>query len=173
MSQRGSSWPSRERLPQAVGSGSRWRRNVSPSPPWSLGLALVGCVVAALRPRLRWLLAVHLGAGALFVLVAGSDGRISRLVSAAWWDDPFRLAALVGVAGIPLAAVGLDSAVSWVASHVVAGRRASRHPGAAWAPPVLAGAVAVVALALAAGWQTADTTRVVASTYRSETFLHP
>ena len=61
---------------------------------------------------------MHLTGGALFVLVAGSDGRVSRLVSAAWWDDPFRLAALAGVAGVPLAAIALDAGIRWAASHV-------------------------------------------------------
>ncbi len=163
--QRATSWPARERMPQALGEWLSVAPQRLPIPAVLAALVLVGCVVAAVRPGLRWLLAVHLTAGAMFVLVAGSDGRVSRLVSGAWWDDPFRLAALVGLAGVPLAAIGLDAAVRWVVA---------RLPGTA--APLLAGlgaatAVLVVAAAVAPG--TGDTSRVVSTWYRGDAMLTP
>ncbi len=79
--QRSTSWPARERLPQALGEWLALAPQRVPIPALVAGLTLVGCVLAAVRPGLRWLLAVHVTAGALFVLVAGSDGTVSRLVS--------------------------------------------------------------------------------------------
>ena len=127
-------------------------------------LCLVGCVVAWRRPGLRWLLAVHVTAGALFVLVSGSDGRLSRLVSAAWWDDPFRLAALVGVAGVPLAAVGVAAVARRVAAVV-------RVPGRAASPGLAAVALLAVVTAASGGLYAADTARVVHWWYGPDAML--
>jgi len=179
-SQRAQSWPAREGLAQAAGEWLALAPQRVPLAVLLAGLTLVGCGVAALRPDLRWLLAVHLTAGALFVLVAGSDGRLSRRVSAAWWDDPNRLAALVGVAGVPLAAIGLDALVRHALARWRAGPRTASRQGsgggsasgrpARWALPA---SVVVVGLALVVGWQTADTERVVGWAYRSESMLTP
>jgi hypothetical protein len=164
--QRGTSWPARERMPQALGEWLALAPQAVPISAIVAGLAVVGCVVAAVHPGLRWLLAVHLSAGVLFVLVAGSDGRVSRLVSGAWWDDPFRLAALVGVAGVPLAALGLDCTTRWAAA------RMPRAPG----PRLVAAlSVSVVVLlgAAAAASGSADTSRVVARWYGPDPMLTP
>ncbi len=163
--QRATSWPARERMPQALGEWLSVAPQRLPIPAILAGLVLVGCIVAAVRPGLRWLLAVHLTGGAMFVLVAGSDGTVSRLVSGAWWDDPFRLAALVGLAGVPLAAIGLDAAVRWVGSRL----------GSTTAP-LLAGltaamAVLVVAAAIVPG--TGDTSRVLSTWYGADAMLTP
>jgi hypothetical protein len=168
--QRNTSWPARERLPQALGEWLAMAPQRVPIPLVVAGLALVGCAVAAVRPQLRWLLAVHLTGGALFVLVAGSDGRVSRLVSGAWWDDPFRLAALVGLAGVPLAAIGLDAVIRAVAT------RARRATAAATATAGSVAGVAVAVVAVVAGGAvagSADTTAVVATWYRPDPMLTP
>jgi hypothetical protein len=129
-------------------------------------LAVVGCVTAWRRPRQRWLVAAHAVAGGLFVLVAGSDARISRMVSAAWWDDPYRLAALAGVTGVPLAAVGLDAVVRWVAARLP-GEWPIRHLAA------VTGALLVATAVAAAGLSTEDTTQVVATEYQRQSLLTP
>ncbi len=163
--QRNTAWPARQRLPQALGEWLALAPQQVPIPAVVAGLALVGCVVSALRAELRWLLAVHLTAGALFVLVAGSDGRVSRLVSGAWWDDPFRLAALVGLAGVPLAALGLVCITRWSAA------RLPRAAGPGLAALSAVGVVLVVLTATAPG--SADTGRVVATWYRPDSMLAP
>lgn len=164
--QRETSWAARESLPQALGEWLALAPQRVPIPAVVGGLALVGCVVAALRPQYRWLLAVHVAAGGLFVLVAGSDGRVSRLVSGAWWDDAFRLAALVGVAGVPLAALGADTIVRWAES---------RSPRSVAPTVVAALSTAVVGLMVLAATATGsgDSTRVVAAYYGSEEMLTP
>ncbi|GAA4413200.1 hypothetical protein GCM10023168_35870 [Fodinibacter luteus] len=164
--QRDTSWPARQRLPQAVGEWLALAPQRVPVPLVVAALALLGCVVAWRRAGLRWLLAVHVTAGALFVLVAGSDGRLSRLVSGAWWDDPFRLAALAGVAGVPLAAVGLEALARRVAT-VVRWPGRSAHVGAA------ATALLVVTVVATGGLSTADTTRVVHWWYAPDAMLGP
>ena len=164
--QRRISWPARERLPQALGEWPALAPQRVPVPLLVAGLALVGCVVAVRRPGLRWVLAVHITAGALFVLVAGSDGTVSRLVSGAWWDDPFRLAALVGLAGVPLAAIGARLPGPLGCGASATGRRSvHRH-----AAPGVAVALVVV---VTGGLHSPDTARVVATWYRPDSMLAP
>ena len=156
--QRGTSWPARQRMGQAVGEWLTLSPQRVPIPLVLAALCLVGCAVVWRRPSRRWLLAVHGTAGLLFVLVSGSDSRLSRLVSAAWWDDPFRLAALVGVAGVPLAAIGFAAGAERLAALV-------RVPGRAAATGLVASTLlAVVALA-SGGLYVADTVRVVHGWY--------
>lgn len=161
--QRATSWPARQRASQALGEWLLLAPQRVPIPLLVAGLALLGCVVAARRPALRWLLAAHLTAGALFVLVAGSDGRLSRLVSGAWWDDPFRLAALVGLAGVPLAALGVDTVVRWATVRLP-------RPAAL---PALVPLAALVAVVVVTGLAVPDTARVVSTWYRPDSMLTP
>lgn len=162
--QRGTSWPARQRLAQAAGEWLALSPQRVPVPVVVAVLCLVGCVVAWRHPGLRWLVAVHVTAGTLFVLVAGSDGRLSRLVSAAWWDDPFRLAALVGVAGVPLAALGFAAVAGRVAVVV-------RAPGRAASAGLVAAALLAVVTAASGGLYTTDTARVVHGWYGPDAML--
>ena len=164
--QRSTSWPARERLPQALGEWLALAPQRLPIPALVAGLTLVGCVLAAVRPGLRWLLAVHVTDGALFVLVAGSDGTVSRLVSGAWWDDPFRLAALVGLAGVPLAAVGVDAITRWPAARLPRAGRSS-------IVTALSSALVALLVVACAASGSADTSRVVAMWYRPDSMLTP
>ena len=164
--QRSTSWPARERLPQALGEWLALAPQRVPIPALVAGLTLVGCVLAAVRPGLRWLLAVHVTGGALFVLVAGSDGTVSRLVSGAWWDDPFRLAALVGLAGVPLAAVGVDAITRWPAARLPRAGRSS-------IVTALSSALVALLVVACAASGSADTSRVVAMWYRPDSMLTP
>jgi hypothetical protein len=170
--QRGTSWPARQRLPQALGEWLALAPQRVPVPAIVAGLVLAGCVVAAVRPGLRWLLAVHLTGGAMFVLVAGSDGPLARMVSGPWWDDPFRLAALVGLAGVPLAAIGLDAVVRWAVARSPwpAGSAGSAGTAVTTALATTAAALLVVAGTVSGS---SDTTRVVATWYRPDSMLTP
>lgn len=70
-------------------------------------LALVGLIVAAIMPRLRWLAVVWLGFAGLYVTAAAVGSPLARSVLVgAWYEDPYRLAALTPVATLPLAGVG-------------------------------------------------------------------
>lgn len=155
-STRGQSWGARQSTGQALGEWLALAPERTPVPLVVAALALVGVVVAWRRPRLRWLLAVHAAAGLLWVLVSGSDGRLSRLASGPWWDDPYRLGALVGVAGVPLAALGL-----WALSDRLATRLA---PALGRGLPVgaVAGVLLVGTAVAGGGLYRAETASVVA-----------
>ncbi|HET8766817.1 MAG TPA: DUF6541 family protein [Pedococcus sp.] len=161
---RRTSWPARQTVAQAAGEWFAAAPMRAPV-PWALALlVLVGLVAAARTPRHRWLAVTHVAAGAAYVLIAGSDGPVARALSGPWYDDPFRLAALLGVTAVPLAALGVMRLASvlaaagsrrWHPRLLVAGLR---RPGAAVAT------LSLVVL-LVGGWGCARANATVLATW--------
>ncbi|QIM21122.1 hypothetical protein G7075_08260 [Phycicoccus sp. HDW14] len=157
---RATSWPARESVAQAAGEWLLLGPQRLPVPLVVAALTLVGAVGVWRRRQVRWLLAVHVTAGALFALVAGSDSWVARLASGPWYDDAFRLAALAGVTAVALAAAGVDA---------LAERLRVLAPGASC---VVSGAAVLVAVVVATGGLSWSATRTVTSWwYRYESIL--
>lgn len=170
---RGTSWAARQSLAQAAGEWALSAPMRSPVPWLASALVLVGWVTTWRHRSLRWLGLAHAATGAAFVIVAGSDGPISRALSGPWYDDPFRLAALLGVTAVPLAAVGLDRLVG--AAVVLLGqRRASfldHGPGRVVELAVVAAAVVLVLVS--GGVYARANSRVVATWYSGHDMVGP
>ncbi|SER97066.1 hypothetical protein SAMN05216199_1633 [Pedococcus cremeus] len=141
---RGTDWRAAESLAQAVGEGLVVAPRGLPVAAVAAALSLLGVASAALRPRLRWLLGCHVAVGALFVLAAGSDSALAQALTGPWYNDAFRLGALLPVTAVPLAALGVAEL-----SDRVADRLPVRGPRRA---PLVA-AVAVLATTGLAGLQ--------------------
>jgi hypothetical protein len=78
---------------------------------WFLGAATLWGFYRLLRiSRLRWLLVSHVFLIFLYMLSAGSQGWLSRELTGFWYGDAQRVAALVPMTAVPLAAVGITSA---------------------------------------------------------------
>jgi len=76
--------------------------------------------------RLWWLLASFSISCMLFIIVAGFPwGTIRTAFGGVWYNDPYRLAALLPVLGLPLAAVGawaiVDTVYVWLRARRTAG----------------------------------------------------
>ncbi len=112
-------------------------------------LAIVGLVVSVMRPHLRWLATTWIAYSAIY-FVAATVGRqgIRTALLGAWYGDPNRLAALLPVVVIPLAAIGLATIVTWAARRIRPSAR-DEQP-IAWTLVALAclGAITVAASAL-------------------------
>ncbi|MGZ4742997.1 MAG: DUF6541 family protein [Oryzihumus sp.] len=104
---RGTNWPRRESIPQAAGEWLLSAPCAVPVAAVLAGLVLVG-LVTSLRSPVWWLGACHLVTAGLWVLAAGSDAPISQMLTGPWYNDAFRLGALIPVTGVPLAVLGLD-----------------------------------------------------------------
>jgi hypothetical protein len=77
-------------------------------PAWVLAVVvLLGALATLPVARYRWLVPAHLAAAALYVLAAGSESPLAAAVTAFWYNDSFRLAAMLPVTGVVLAVVGL------------------------------------------------------------------
>lgn len=165
---RRTSWPARQTLAQAAGEWALSAPVRTPVPWLAAILVLAGCVAAWRTTELRWLALAHAAAGAAFILVAGSDGRVARALSGPWYDDPFRFAALLGVTAVPLSAIGLERVVT-------AARMAFRDPTS---PPrgrpqgVLVMGTLGLAI-LTGGMYAGANSRVVATWYHGESLAGP
>jgi hypothetical protein len=104
--------------------------------------------------------------GALFVLAASYDTPASALLTAIWWNDRWRLAALFVVPAAVLAAAGLV----WLKDVVQ--RQTDRLPrlftarAAAARGPVIVGVLAILLVALTPAGYLARNTREVGLPYR-------
>lgn len=131
---RGTDWRAAESLAQAAGEGLAVAPRGLPVAAVAAALSLVGLAAAALRPQLRWLFGCHIAVLGLFVLAAGSDSGLSQALTGPWYNDAFRLGALLPVTAVPLAALGVAGLSRWATHRLpVRGRRR--------APLVAAGAV--------------------------------
>jgi hypothetical protein len=73
---------------------------------WLLAaLVVIGVVVAALRPRTRWIVIAWLLAIAFYVLAAGTNADIAKVLTGVWYKDKFRLFALLPVVQVPFVAL--------------------------------------------------------------------
>jgi hypothetical protein len=112
--------------------------------------ALVGILTIVWRRRGGWIIGCALIAAALYtVAVVMYQGRFRHFTIGSWYQDPYRLAALVPLFMIVLASVGADGLVSavrgWLRS-IAAKRSSGRRPGL----PEFRGSGALYAVAAAA-----------------------
>jgi hypothetical protein len=86
--------------------------------PASIGMSILmlfGIVQTVRQRELGWLLVAWAGVSLLYIVSVSTDlPIIKRLLTGPWYGDSFRLAAIVPVVVVPLAAVGLAAAINWV-----------------------------------------------------------
>ncbi|WP_018760204.1 DUF6541 family protein [Arthrobacter sp. 135MFCol5.1] len=100
-------WPPIQTQGQALGevlTNSAMQRPVA----WAVSaLAIVGLAIVFRRRATAWFAGSFIVVALLFVVVsAGPAGRYRDLLTGVWYNDSFRLAALLPVVGVPLAAIG-------------------------------------------------------------------
>jgi hypothetical protein len=114
--------------------------------PWSVGasiLAIIGLVVAARCARLRWLATTWVVFAVLYIVAAAIATRVVRaFLVDPWYDDPYRLAALLPVVVLPLAGIGAASVMRW--SATILGSAARRGAAVAIGAVVAVGAVSLI-----------------------------
>lgn len=72
-------------------------------------LTIIGVVACLRRPRLLWLVGAWAVSIVLFVVAAGHNiSGLRMLITGVWYNDPFRLAAVLPMAAAPLAILGLN-----------------------------------------------------------------
>jgi hypothetical protein len=101
---------------------------------WVLGAATLWGFYRLLKvPRLRWLLVGHVFLIFLYMLAAGSPSWLARELTGFWFNDAQRVASMIPMTAVPLAALGITSAADTLARLVrgvwsdVLGRELSSH----------------------------------------------
>ena len=106
-------------------------------------LTLFGILAVVLRKSPWWVLGIYAVGGFLYVVSTGvADGDFRDLITGGWYTDNYRLAALLPVATLPLAAVGGTFIVDWLNTRF-------------WSP--------VMARMAARGWKVNQTRRATAA----------
>lgn len=121
---------------------------------WVLSAVMVVGAVAACRVAAnRWILAAHVVVGLLYVMTAAVQSPTTMRLTAFWFNDSHRLAALLPTTGTVLAVLGLLWLTEWVRTFAQQRHwplaRAYRHKMIAIAPIVV---VTLAALALTKGF---------------------
>ena len=89
-----------------------------PAPLWMIWvpavLAFIGFVAALRTDGYRWLAALHATTGALYVVARSTqDADLRFFLVGIWYNDSNRLAALLPVTAVPLAALGMLVVTRW------------------------------------------------------------
>ena len=89
-----------------------------PAPLWMIWvpavLAFIGFVAALRTDGYRWLAALHATTGALYVVARSTpDADLRFFLVGIWYNDSNRLAALLPVTAVPLAALGMLVVARW------------------------------------------------------------
>jgi hypothetical protein len=136
---------------------------------WGLGwvmslLVLVGVVATFVQRRRRWLVGSWLVAGGLYVLAAGVSGAQRRLLTGFWYTDSHRLAAILPLAGVPLAVIGLMAIVAVVRTRVAA-LGGTATDGTRWRAALVLPAVLALLLLATGGLYSVDNRDRVLAAY--------
>jgi len=160
-------WPAFESPSQAVGE-VLLNATDSKDAAWSISFVVVLGVIAAVRSRhTRWLIPAHLISAGLYMFAASLETPLSALLTGFWYNDPYRLAAMVPLTGVPFAVLGLLSAGRWIAEHLPQRARDGAEPSR-WRDVAAVAAVAAATLVLivaSRGLYVRDHADFIASTY--------
>ena len=92
---------------------------VSTQPQWWLGLtALAGAVIMIQRRRLLWVLAAYLVIGGGYAATASMDNELVNLISGPFYNDAWRLAAALPLAGAFAVGEAVVALGTWLAPRV-------------------------------------------------------
>ncbi len=131
-----STWQPVQGLAQAFGQALTSAPQGRPIPWLIFAMTLFGIWAMLRQRRFLWLLAMFGISCVMFIVVSGYPfGPVRTWFGGVWYNDPFRLAALLPVAALPVAVLGVvwltDLAHGWVRSQLAEGKLP--RSWAAWA----------------------------------------
>lgn len=141
-------WPPIQTQGQALGevlTNSAMQRPVA----WAVSaFAIAGLAVVFRRRATVWFAGSFIIVALLFVVVsAGPAGRYRDLLTGVWYNDSYRLAALLPVIGVPLGALG----AAWLIEHLQEQTLRFRSKAAAAAAPAFLHSAAPIIALVAVG----------------------
>jgi hypothetical protein len=99
-----------------------WLTGVGATVTWPAvllaGCVLIGLVTAWRGRRTRWIVVAYAVVALLYVFAAGTDDVVTKLATALWYKDKFRLASVLPVLGVPLATLGVATAAGVVRTRL-------------------------------------------------------
>ncbi|CAH0129908.1 hypothetical protein SRABI76_00271 [Microbacterium oxydans] len=146
-------WPTEQSVSQALGQALTLSPRYSHIPVLVTVLFIIGLIVVARRRRHGDGVALVLMAAVVVLFVVASAlplHPLRDLITAAWYNNAPRLAALIPIIAVPLAAVGTTAVLAWVRGRLRQSpvRRGALVGSAALALLLLAGQVMAMAQAM-------------------------
>jgi hypothetical protein len=157
-------WPATQDVSQAFGEALLNATNRKPA-AWLLSIVVLIGVVSCIRQGTRrWLIACHALSVGLYVLAAGiANDQTSRLTGF-WYNDSWRLAAMVPITGVPLAVIGVLAVTVAIRNKVGALSRI-KLPEFAKSRTAIAWALVVVFAGVTAGFYAEEKAAFVEESY--------
>lgn len=141
------SWPAVYSKPHAIFSALTVGYRAVGTQIALAALVIVGMLATLRQRQLLWLSFSYAIMALMFAVSVSSDGPLQHLLTGFWYTDSFRTAASAALFAIPLASLGLWTAVRWCAS--LAGKA---RPQASYRNRVLACACAASAVLVLANY---------------------
>lgn len=155
-------WPAYQSPAQAAGEIVLNATNHQDA-AWAVSLVIVVGLVAAVRDRITsWLVPAHLSAAALFILASSMETPVAAAFTGVWYNDPYRLAAIIPITAVPLAVCGLLAAGRWAADGL---GTASEAPRRLLSADVLAVVATSLLVLLSSGMYVRDHATFLAEAY--------
>lgn len=105
------SWPSFASVTQSVVNVIALSLRDSPV-QLALGFFVLFGVVSSLYGKQnRWLIWSYVAAAAIYCVAASTDGTLKSLMAGFWYNDSYRLASMLALSAMPLAALGLSATI--------------------------------------------------------------
>lgn len=112
-------WPAYTTISQAISNIIQLGLNKASGPQWVLAaVVMLGCMTCILRRENCWLVASFSLMALIYVSCTSVTSEWRTFLSGFWYNDSFRIAAMIPFVGIPLASVGFDALCS-SARHAV------------------------------------------------------
>lgn len=136
-------WPAYQSPAQAAGEVVLNATNGRDA-AWAVSaVVVVGILAVGRDARTRWLLLAHIASGGLFLLASALETQLSAALTGVWYNDSYRLAAMLPTTAVPLAVIGLLSVGAWATKR--AKEPVARATGRKAAAISRSGAVSIVA----------------------------
>jgi Family of unknown function (DUF6541) len=133
-------WPTSETPAHAVVSAFSNATNGQAPELLLASFSVIGMVACFVWRQRRWLVCAELAIVALYVGSAAIGTPTARLFTGLWFDDSFRIAAILPVVAIPLATMGVLAVGEWL-QRVPFQAAVAARPGLALVVPLLVGVV--------------------------------
>ncbi|BBF98922.1 MULTISPECIES: DUF6541 family protein [Pseudonocardia] len=132
-------------------------------------LVIVGAVFALRSPLTGWLVPAHATTGFLYVLAVSREGALTTALTGAWYNDSYRIAAMLPITGVPLATIGVLGIAGLLVRAALRLRRVdpTAERRRMLALPVTAAVIAALVLA-SDGFRIGVHAYTVAGTYQRE-----
>jgi hypothetical protein len=132
---------------------------------WLLSIVVLAGIISSLRQKnRRWLVAGYVLTAVLFVMAVGVNDDYTAKFTGFWYNDSWRLAAMLPITGVPLAAIGILAITTAIKNRIDA-LGSVKVPDRARSQTVLAAAVIVVFTVLTFGFYASEKGTFVRDSY--------